>query len=75
MMVPASRTETFGEIPIRPRHNSPEIANIDNGRVSLKNSQTLNGYEKGDIFAIGPSIRLFGLIINGIHVKPKNFRT
>jgi len=29
-MVPASRTETFGEIQIRPRHNSPEIVNIVN---------------------------------------------
>jgi len=37
-MVPARRTETLGEIPIRPRHNSPEIVNIDNGRVNLKNS-------------------------------------
>jgi len=30
MMVPARRTETFCEIPIRPRHNSPEIVNIVN---------------------------------------------
>jgi len=40
------RTETFGEIPIRPRHNSPDIlniVNIDNGRVSLKNSLILIG--------------------------------
>jgi len=28
-MVPARGTETFGEIPIRPRHNSPEIVNIE----------------------------------------------
>jgi len=44
-MVPASRTETFGENPIRPRHNSPEIVNIvniDNGRVSLKNSLNIS---------------------------------